>query len=294
MEERLKRFAVVVDAGTFTKAAEELHTSQPALSMAIQKLEQELKSQLIEHKGRGFVLTPAGRLAYESGKRIIREARHLKSAMEAFSQGRPTAKIGAIDNIAELLFVENDELAKLQEEANVSLFINNSASLIHAVLEGQIDIALVVEQQTFPQELSIDQLGAEELVAVCSASSQMNVARRLGQGFLPHFMSYNQLSTTFALIDSYLASVGVTPETLFYSTSPSIMLELAIQGKGTAILPRHMVSKGVIDGALIELHLGDAQILRPIVSVRDNAFTMPSSIESFLAESAQILARASR
>lgn len=289
MEERLKRFAIVVDAGTFTKAAKDLHTSQPALSMAIQKLEQELKTKLIEHKGRGFILTPAGRLAYESGKRILREGRQLKSAMEEFGQGKPALRIGSIDNIAELLFVDNDELTALQEHADVSLFVNNSAALIEATASGDIDLSLVVEQPTYPPELVAEILGSEELVAVCAPKIQMTVAHRLGQGVLPRFMSYNQSSTTYRLIDGHLSSLGISPEPMFYSTSPSIMLELAIQGKGTAILPRHMVSAHVQRGALVELHPGTRGISRPIAVLRDKSLALSAVVETFLTATSRIL-----
>lgn len=291
MEERLKRFAVIVDAGTFTKAARELHTSQPALSMAIQKLEHELKTKLIEHKGRGFVLTSAGRLAYESGKRILREGRQLKSAMEEFGQGKPVLKIGSIDNIAELLFVDNDELTALQKHADVSLFVNNSATLITATVNGDIDISLVVEQATYPLELAAEVLGSEELVAVCAPHIQMTVAHRMGKGFLPHFMSYNQSSTTFGLIDNFLRGLEITPEPMFYSTSPSIMLELAVQGKGTAILPKHLVESYVQHGRLVELRLGAQGISRPIVALRDKDIVLNAVLESFISAASRIIGR---
>ena len=46
MEDRIRKFAHLIDAGSFTKAARDLHISQPALSMAVQKLERELHAPL--------------------------------------------------------------------------------------------------------------------------------------------------------------------------------------------------------------------------------------------------------
>jgi DNA-binding transcriptional LysR family regulator len=66
MEDRLRKFAVLVDTGNFTKAAQRLHTSQPALSIAINKLEQELHVKLIVRGIRPFTLTKPGQVVYET------------------------------------------------------------------------------------------------------------------------------------------------------------------------------------------------------------------------------------
>jgi DNA-binding transcriptional LysR family regulator len=68
MDDRLRKFVTLVDAGGFTKAATGLHLSQPALSVAIAKLERELRAPLLVHGVRPLTLTPAGRLAYTAGK----------------------------------------------------------------------------------------------------------------------------------------------------------------------------------------------------------------------------------
>lgn len=289
MEERLRRFAVIVDAGSFTKAAALLHTSQPALSVAVQKLERELKATLIEHKGRGFTLTAEGYLAYESGRRILQESRRLRTALDERSQGRPVLRIGAIDHIAELLFVAHDELDALEEAADVSLSVNNSTSLLQATQAGELNVALIVSQPSYAPELMVHDLGTEELVAVCAPSIQMHVARRLNQGYLAHFMSYNRGSTTFRLVSSYLEGLSITPEPLFYSTSPTIMLELSLRAKGSAVLPRQMVNSYLRTGRLVELKLSPTRPLRPIVAVYQKDSVVPEPLESFLASASRII-----
>ena len=58
---QLRCFLVIVETGSFTKAAERLFVSQPSLSAGIKKLEQELKVRLLERGGRRTALTPQGR-----------------------------------------------------------------------------------------------------------------------------------------------------------------------------------------------------------------------------------------
>ncbi len=57
---RLRYFAAVAEAGSFSRAAAALHLTQPSLSRQVQLLEEELKQRLLERTGRGAVLTEAG------------------------------------------------------------------------------------------------------------------------------------------------------------------------------------------------------------------------------------------
>ena len=61
----LRYFVTVVNEGSFTRAAEKLHTAQPPLSRQIQQLEEELGAQLLDRKSRPLSLTDTGRFVYE-------------------------------------------------------------------------------------------------------------------------------------------------------------------------------------------------------------------------------------
>ena len=58
---QLQAFVAAADLGSFTKAAERLHVTQPAISILIQRLERELETTLISRGGRAFALTDHGR-----------------------------------------------------------------------------------------------------------------------------------------------------------------------------------------------------------------------------------------
>lgn len=71
-------FIAVVDAGSFTKAAEECYISQSAISQQIKALEKELGVDLIKREHRSFQLTVAGEYFYRHGKGLLEEIRQLK------------------------------------------------------------------------------------------------------------------------------------------------------------------------------------------------------------------------
>ncbi|MDR8019291.1 LysR family transcriptional regulator [Nesterenkonia aerolata] len=85
---RLHQFLTVVDRGTVTRAAEELHMAQPALSRQIKALERELHLRLFEPEGNRLALTPTGRAFVPVAQRLMREARGLSQAVDALQTGR--------------------------------------------------------------------------------------------------------------------------------------------------------------------------------------------------------------
>src|ERR1700751_5187786 len=99
MEERLRKFAVLVDAGSYTKASQELHISQPALSTAMNKLERELKAELLVHGSRTLKLTKAGKLAYDSAKELGIVSSNLKTRIADLLHDNPKLTIGMIDSV---------------------------------------------------------------------------------------------------------------------------------------------------------------------------------------------------
>lgn len=89
---RIECFLAVVDAGTVTAAAEQLHVAQPALSRQIKTLERELKLALFEPQGSRLGLTSAGRA-------LVAPARHLMADARSFDGAAATLRTGRIDEL---------------------------------------------------------------------------------------------------------------------------------------------------------------------------------------------------
>src|SRR5688572_9285664 len=105
MEDRLYKFARLVDAGSFTKAAAAMHISQPALTTAIKKLERELHAELLIRDSHTFRLTAAGAVAYDTAKELSTQARNLKLRLSEAADRKVHLNLGMIDSVADLLFV---------------------------------------------------------------------------------------------------------------------------------------------------------------------------------------------
>ena len=283
MEDRLQKFARLVELGSFTKAAAELHVSQPALSAAIQKLERELKAELLRRGAHVFAVTPAGRLAYKAGKELARRDAQLREQLAVLAGEKVKVAIGMIDSIADLLFVHSGELDALERWARVSLSINNSSLLVRAVVEQTLDLAIIAEQPTLPKALTAEALGSEPLVTVARADIAALAIEAVHRGTLPVFLSYNQTSTTHQLVQTAAAQAGVALQPSFYSTSPEIIHQLVQAGRGTAALPYLMVRAELDEGSLRPIAIGASCVVeRPIIAIQHPRRHLPPGIHETL------------
>lgn len=260
MEERLKRFAKVVDQSSFTGAARQLHTSQPALTAAVQKLERELGGRLLERHARRLTLTPAGRLAYQCGKQLLQIEANLKQDMAALRGSKQLLRLGCIDSAADLL-VRSGSLDALERSCTISLTVQNSATLLAQLKRGAIDLVLAVDQTTPPAGVAVRELGDEVFCMVGTPGAI--VAGHQQDAF--DFLAYNEDSTTFHLLSRQLQAMGIPVEPRLYSSSPSVLLQIALQGRGVAALPADMVRPLIADGLLVELPLSRT-LVRPITA----------------------------
>lgn len=92
-------FVTVVDEGSFTRAAEKLHISQPSLSTSIRNLEQRLGLRLLDRHTRRMDLTIEGKILYEEAKKLMAHFNHIKREMERLEkQGPLELSIGLIES----------------------------------------------------------------------------------------------------------------------------------------------------------------------------------------------------
>ena|SRR5438552_913433 len=111
---QLEMFVAMVEEGSFRKAADRVFRTQPALTMAIRKLEQELGAPLFDRSNRSdYVLTDSGEVLYEHAKRLLNLRDEGLAALEqlhTFQSGR--IRVGANENAAAL---KGEELFERRE-----------------------------------------------------------------------------------------------------------------------------------------------------------------------------------
>lgn len=164
---RLRYFAAVAEAGSFSRGAAALHLSQPALSRQVLLLEEELGVPLLLRNGRGAELTEAGRSLLAHAHGIFEAADRARAEMrdrQASPQGRVT--IGLPPRVAQVL--AGDLVAQFRAElpdAVPSVVEGLSIRLREWLLAGRLDMAILFDPPASPQ-IQEETLAREPLVLI--------------------------------------------------------------------------------------------------------------------------------
>lgn len=163
--DQLRYFLKVAERGNFTRAAEELMISQPALSRSIQKLEEELGQPVFERKTRSVLLTDAGTLLQARAQQILSIVEDTKSEITDDGQcGR--VRVGAIPTIAPYFLPEVlQRFSTKFPKANLIVQENTTDVLLKSCTQGEIDLAILVLPVP-AKYLEVEELFEEELLLV--------------------------------------------------------------------------------------------------------------------------------
>jgi LysR family transcriptional regulator, hydrogen peroxide-inducible genes activator len=163
--DQLRYFLSVAEQQNFTRAAEKLGISQPALSRSIQKLEEELGQPVFERKTRAVALTEAGALLQSRAQQVLAILRDTKAEItDDGKSGR--VRLGAIPTIAPYFLPE--VLRQFSTEFPKSILVvqeNTTDSLLRNLAQGEIDLAVLALPVPM-KYLEMVELFEEELLLV--------------------------------------------------------------------------------------------------------------------------------
>lgn len=184
---RLRVFITAAKTLNFTKCAEQLYISQPAVSKHIGELESRYKVQLFERSGSRLALTEAGRVMLEHAERIADGYRRLQYEMDLFTDRLGgELKVGASTTIAQ--YVLPQVLARFTArfpEVKVSLVSGNSEQVEAALARHDTDLGLVESSARHPG-FHYEPFIPDELVLIASTKGwygrcdQVTLAERFG------------------------------------------------------------------------------------------------------------------
>jgi LysR family hydrogen peroxide-inducible transcriptional activator len=177
---QLRYFAAVARTGSFSRAAEQCHVSQPSLSQQIQKLERSLGQRLFDRLGRRATLTDAGRLLLERAEAILETVddaqRRLRNADE--HQGG-TLSVGAIPTIAPyLLPLIVPGFLKKSPQVELTIQEDVTQHLLEAIVAGELDLAIVALPINDPRVQS-EALFTEPLLLAVARKHRLAKRRRI-------------------------------------------------------------------------------------------------------------------
>src|SRR6202045_2457141 len=140
----LKVFLTVASEKSFSRAAEKMLRTQPAISLAIQKLESDLQEKLIDRSGKELLLTDAGRIVYDYARRFENLSGELENALSELrdnSAGRLT--IGANESTTLYLLGHIERYRRLYPKVKVQVRRSLSSKVPAELIDGNLELGVI-------------------------------------------------------------------------------------------------------------------------------------------------------
>ena len=260
-DRRLRVFYAVAKHRSFTKAAEALFMTQPAVTFQIRQFEEYFNTRLFDRAQGRIALTAAGTVAFEYAERILALSDELDTRLKELSgQMAGPLLIGASTTIAEFVLPQVLGEFKVRFPAVVpQLFVANSEVVQNRITERNLDLGFIEGDSCLPSLMS-DACCEDELQVVCAPSHPLaKQAAVAPHSLMEHaYISREAGSGTRQVIDHYLQRAGVSPESLqvvMEAGSPEALKGLVATGLGFAIMSRATVVMEMCLGRLVQIPL---------------------------------------
>ena len=270
--DRLRGFVETAREKSFTRAAEKLFLTQPAVSLQVKALEDELGEDLFERRGKQILLTEAGRLLFARAEAILEMADRIRQDMADVGQLRTgRLSIGTSDtNCAYVLPPAVKAFRQAHPGVEIRLTDRMSPEVVRLVLEGAVDFGLatlpVTESRVRTRPLFI-----REDVAISSTAHRLALAETVDLHALGDcaMLMLERGSTSRGLMDRMFAAEGLQPHVIMELGSIEVIKRFVEIGLGVAVVPEVSVRDEVRSGRLAAIRVTGLPVRRVGMVRRD-------------------------
>lgn len=263
----------------FSKVADELGISQPALSKQIMGLEKELGVKLFDRDTAPLTLTAAGEFFLEKAKKILSEEELLVKAMEGYKEGDRGKLVIGVPPFRSL-YMMPDVVVALKEKFPLlqTVLVEQGISVLgKGLLEGEYDFA-IMNLPVDESEFEVFPLEKDELVLAVPNSLRHLACEKDGKIRLADcknvpFVTVGKEQEMRKLFDKLCTKAGITPRIYAEVTGVNTAWEIVKKGIAATILPRQFVKReaGLYDVTLLGLR-GTSNSRQPAIVMRKGQF----------------------
>lgn len=277
----LQAFLAVADTGSFSRAAEQLHLTQPAVSKRIATLEGLLNSRLFDRIGRRVTLTEAGRLLLPRARQILvtmDDSRRAIANLEGSIAGSLTLATShhiGLHRLPGLL----RHYVRAHPQVRLDLHFLDSEQAYQGVLDGQLEIAAVTLAPRPDSQLEVVPVWIDQLCFVCAPDHALASAGKLTLARLCEHDAVLPGSLTFTrtLIESRFAAAGLPLPSATSTNYLETLKMLTSTGLGWSLLPERL-----IDSSLHRLDVDHPPIQRPLGYLVHRSRTLSNAARAML------------
>jgi DNA-binding transcriptional LysR family regulator len=289
--EQLRAFIAVAEQLSFTRAAELLYLSQPAVSQHIQGLERKFQMSLFERKGRKLELTQGGEKLLVYAQRIMREASEAENVlMDLNQQVHGKLQIGTSETIGSYLMPELiGRFSQRYPQVQVSLRFKSAREVVSALAHGELDMAVLEEP---PGPKYRDQIAAHpyrtgQVVLIVSpdhpwATRSAVMAQELTETPL---IVRQEADSTRIFWTERLAQAGIDADQLrlsFELDNTEGIKRAVMAGLGAGFVSTYAVAMELQMGLLKTVRLVGLDLSRSIWALVPSRYQLPQRVEAFL------------
>ncbi|WP_295586836.1 selenium metabolism-associated LysR family transcriptional regulator [uncultured Lamprocystis sp.] len=267
-DRRLQVFHTVARLLSFTKAADSLHMTQPAVTFQVRQLEEHFNTRLFDRTHNRINLTDAGRQVFSYADRIFELYAEMENAVRAITGEISGAlTIGASTTIAEyMLPTLLGDFKERYPDVTIHLKVSNSEGIVSMVENNAIDLG-VVEAPVSNKNLVVENCKRDQLVAILppghalAGAEQLTFARLLEYPFICR----EEGSGTREVISDYLGQLPACHAVLKIAMelgSPEAVKGAVEAGMGVSVVSRATIQKELRLGTLVAVNL-DPPLDRP-------------------------------
>lgn len=271
---QLQQLVMIHQYGSFTKAAQALYISQPALSMSIRELEEELGETLILRTNRTLSFTPVGEQVLEHAVAILEETRRIFQSCQGTSLSGVLTFAATPHHCASLLLPMKLQLEARYPGLAINLVEQDSRSTIEDIFAGVIDAGLVQLcdigdfplTNEAPRELALLQPLFEESMSIVVCESHPLLQREkteIRELIRYPYTAYKKADNRW--VNEFFRQQGRQPHILRVNDTVPLRL-LISKAKGFTIIPKRAVAYGneIYKEKLLPLNVPEVELKSPV------------------------------
>ncbi len=280
----LKVFLAVANEKSFSRAGERLLRTQPAISLAVQRLETELQEKLIDRSGRELLLTDAGRIVLEYARRFENLEREMETALAELrdnSAGRLT--IGANESTSLYLLQHIEQYRRLYPKVKVQVRRSLSSKVPSQLIDGDLELG-VISYDPGDERLVSAVIYTDHLAFVVSPQHRfaerksVSIAELGMETFIAHNVVSPYRETVLREFQRHKVPLNMDVEMPTVET----IRRLVQRNEGVAFLPKMCVEQEVEQGLLREVKVDELNVERKIRLVYPARRALSHAARAFL------------
>ncbi|HLR69093.1 MAG TPA: LysR family transcriptional regulator [Virgibacillus sp.] len=278
-------FSTLINQGSFTKAARNLHISQPSLSSAIKKLENSMKLKLIERNTRNISLTKEGEILYIEAQKLLNHFQYVENEMNRLKDEGPLElQIGLIESVNSWLPKVLASFSKSNPDIHIKLLEVLGLKQVESALQNYKIHLAITNQHIDNKDIITTPIYNEQLVAVIPIGHHLQHVKDLSLYNLENeklIVSREGFQTRQDIFNEF-RKLGIVPNIIFEIERFETACSLVGEGLGITVIPESYMRFNFASNSFVIKPINSQHLFRTVYIAYIKSRYLPPIVETFL------------